>query len=230
MPAHAGILDPWDYRYNDPRCWPKDYFEEDNILGRKGTCGGIAGNIFVPPTYPTTLNILKDCASRAGRCTFIPKENFTFLSTPVKVSTDQLSDCTGTPVNKSVDWTHRVGWTNTLRGDSGSPWGVLKDIFSHSLRFNYGQTWVESTTTKDVSDLQLSPFHIGWWERRQQMRRVVGQWQISYAEPHWGAKVWTTPDDTWDGPASADAHGDLTAHERPMTGLEINQLCLFWDA
>ncbi|MCX4515801.1 hypothetical protein OHA27_37270 [Streptomyces sp. NBC_01619] len=229
QPAHAGPIDPWDYRYNDPRCWPKDYFEYDTIWGRAGTCGGIAGNIFVRPTHRSEAAIMADCKSGVARCTFRPESSHTYYGPQEVVSKDYLWNCTSYPLAQWLTWAQTKGTTTSIQIEGGYG-GKLKEVFEASFKASYGISWIDHTTVGTNNIMQIEPGHVGWWARNQLMRQVKGRYMTDYAEPHWGTRWWASDVYTLDGPATANGSpGNLIAQQRVITAEEKPQQCPYYS-
>lgn len=227
-PASAGTIHRWDWRWNHPQCWPDEvsrYYDG----GQYVVCGGwwtVAGNIFETPTHPTAQNIRNECEGGWGRCTYTIKSKEEYWGPTYKVSPDHLWNCTNNLSQLALPWSQTTSTSHTLTG--GITFGPkIKDIFDLQFNFQYGYSWSNSNTTGQISTLSVSPGYVGWWARRQLMRRVTGEYVTHFTEPHWGHYVWYLPH-TAVGPASTSGQGDLFAQQRPMTAQERAEHCPYY--
>ncbi len=170
---------------------------------------------------PTTDQLMADCASGTGKCTFNnPVVKKAYLGDYHQVS-DTLYNCSTSPATQGLSWSDSVGSSDSLEVSITSG-GKIAGIVDLSVTAKYGHTW--STEHSDGGNLGMTvqPGEVGWISRAQVMHQVDGRWQTHYDNPHWGHYYWFW-DDTITSPAPNDTDGVKSAvvvKTRPMTADE----------
>ncbi|MCX4515892.1 hypothetical protein OHA27_37880 [Streptomyces sp. NBC_01619] len=188
VPASAGVLDPWDWRYNHPHCWPKAYTPSSIF----GICTGVAGNIFVPPTQPTTANIAADCVANRATCRFYPTSRRAWEEyTPI---TSRIPNCSfGGAGTFTFSWARTYGVSSTLgvgfTGTSNNLWNA----FQGGIQLNYNHTWTSSDTSTLAVSQTVAYKREGWIDQVIPVEEIKGWYKVNYTAPHWGHYEWSTP-------------------------------------
>lgn len=176
---------------------------------------------------PTHEEIMRDCQSGKGRCTFdSPVIRKVYLGNFRKVS-DVLFNCGEDSVSESISWQDTVESTSSL-GVTLEAGGGVSGILNLSLAANYGHAWTDSHTETSTLSITVQPGHAGWIERAQVMREMSGVWKTDYRWKKGGHRHWLVPD-IISGPAKRGTNGVNNAvvfKSRPMTGAETKS-CSF---
>lgn len=178
---------------------------------------------------PTAEQIMSDCASGAGKCSFnSPRLGEAYLGKPRQVS-DLLYNCTASPASQSLSWADTVGSSHSV-GGSITVGGGIEGIITASVTATYNYTWQSSHTETSSYTVTVKPGEVGWITRAQVMQQISGTWQTHYDDPKWGHYYWFVPD-TVTGPApngTDGRHNAVVARSRRMTA-EEKKLCSTQD-
>ncbi|CAL9342246.1 hypothetical protein [Streptomyces sp. enrichment culture] len=182
----------------------------------------------VPATageQPTAQQILADCASGEGKCTFnSPQLGEAYLGEPRQVS-DLLYNCTDSPASQSMSWADTVGSSHSV-GGSVTVGGGIEGIVTASVTATYYYTWQSSRTETSSFTVTVKPGEVGWISRSQVMQQISGTWQTHYDDRKWDHYYWFVPDViTGPAPNGTDGkHNAVVVKSRPMTADE-KKLC-----
>ncbi|MFF7635176.1 hypothetical protein ACFZB9_18775 [Kitasatospora sp. NPDC008050] len=170
---------------------------------------------------PTVDQLMADCASGTGKCTFNdPVVNSAYLGDYRQVS-DTLYNCSASPATQGLGWSDSVGSSDSL-DVSVTVGGKIAGIVEASVTAKYGHTWTTSHTDSGSLGMTVQPGEVGWISRAQVMQQVSGKWQTHYDNPHWGHYYWFWKD-TITSPAPNGTEGVSNAvviKSRPMTAAE----------
>ncbi|MFE7772902.1 hypothetical protein ACFU5O_03190 [Streptomyces sp. NPDC057445] len=175
----------------------------------------------VADEQPTREQLMADCASGEGKCTFnSPELGKAYLGTFRQVS-DSLFNCSSSDAAQSMTWNDTVGSTDSV-GVSVTAGGKIAGIVDLSVTASYNHSW--SSTHSETSSLNMTvkPGEVGWISRAQVMQQVTGTWQTHYDSPKWGHYYWFF-EDTITGPADNGTDGTSNAvvvKSRKMTAAE----------
>ncbi|WP_116209700.1 hypothetical protein [Streptomyces olivoreticuli] len=193
-------------------------------LALVATAMGIVMAASLPASADDNLSrkeILADCASGTGKCTFNdPELGQAYLGAPRRVS-DELHNCSTSDASQSMAWSDTVGSSDTA-GVSITAGGKLAGLIDLSVTANYSHTWSSSHTESSTLSMTVKPGEVGWIARSQVMRTVSGTWQTHYDTPRAGHYFWYVPDAvTGPAPNGTDGvHNAVTVKTRPMTASE----------
>jgi hypothetical protein len=179
----------------------------------------------VAEEQPTAEQIMADCASGEGKCTFnSPEIGRAYLGEPRQVS-ELLYNCTASPASQSMSWADTVGSSHSV-GGSVTVGGGVEGIISASVTATYNYTWQSSRTETSSFTVSVQPQEVGWISRAQVMQRITGTWQTHYDDPKWGHYYWFVPDVvTGPAPNGTDGeHNAVVVKSRKMTA-EEKKLC-----
>ncbi|MEU3852205.1 hypothetical protein [Streptomyces sp. NPDC029554] len=174
---------------------------------------------------PTAQQILADCASGEGKCTFnSPQLGTAYLGEPRQVS-DLLYNCTDSPASQSMSWADTVGSSHSV-GGSVTVGGGIEGIISAGVTATYNYTWQSSRTETSSFTVTVKPGEVGWISRSQVMQQITGTWQTHYDDRKWDHYYWFVPDViTGPAPNGTDGkHNAVVVKSRPMTADE-KKLC-----
>ncbi|MFJ9821034.1 hypothetical protein ACIRU3_38425 [Streptomyces sp. NPDC101151] len=191
-------------------------------------------------TWPTTAEIMADCQSGLGKCTFGDTGPVAGSSGPgdsvftkrhyygnfAKVS-PEFPNCTPLTQRNSVGWSHTTGTSNTI-GVSVRTSVTLAKIFEVSVETKYEHEWMVQDTEAGTYNVDTPPGYIGWVERQQVMNDFYGKWRTHYDDPKWGHYYWATPYDHVYTPAREGEDGlysNVGQKVRPMTPEELSSRC-----
>ncbi|MFG2194033.1 hypothetical protein [Streptomyces sp. NPDC048639] len=170
---------------------------------------------------PTREQILADCESGEGKCTFNePVFGEAFLGDFRPVS-DQLYNCTTSAATQSMTWSDSVSSTDSV-GVSLTVGGTIAKIINVSVTATYNHSWTDTHTETSAVNMTVQPGEVGWISRAQVMQKVSGTWQTHYDDPKWDHYYWFV-DDTITGPAANGTDGRKNAvvvKSRKMTASE----------
>ncbi|MDG4536496.1 hypothetical protein [Streptomyces sp. AV19] len=170
---------------------------------------------------PTTDQLMADCASGVGKCTFNdPQVGKAYLGNYHQVS-NTLYNCSTSDATQGLNWSDKVGSTDSL-DVSITAGGKIAGIVDLSVTAKYGHTWTTEHSDGGSMGMTVKPGEVGWISRAQVMREVDGRWQTHYDDPHWGHYYWFW-DDTITSPAPNDTDGvknTVIVKTRPMTAEE----------
>ncbi|ARZ66515.1 hypothetical protein SMD11_0849 [Streptomyces albireticuli] len=170
---------------------------------------------------PTEKELMADCASGVGKCTFNdPVVDKAYLGNYHQVS-DTLYNCSTSDATQGLNWSDSVGSTDTFEV-SVTAGGKIAGIVDTSVTAKYGHSWQVNHTDGGSMGMTVKPGEVGWISRAQVMREVSGRWQTHYDNPHWSHYYWYW-DDTITSPAPNDTDGVKNAvvvKTRPMTADE----------
>ncbi|WP_228772970.1 hypothetical protein [Streptomyces eurocidicus] len=170
---------------------------------------------------PTEQQLMADCASGTGKCTFNnPVVDKAYLGNYHQVS-DSLYNCSTSDATQGLNWSDSVGSSDTFEV-SVTAGGKIAGIVDTSVTAKYGHTWQVQHSDGGSLGMTVKPGEVGWISRAQAMRQVSGRWQTHYDNPHWGHYYWFW-DDTITSPAPNDTDGVKNAvvvKTRPMTADE----------
>ncbi|UNZ21224.1 hypothetical protein [Streptomyces sp. 891-h] len=170
---------------------------------------------------PTREQLIADCDSGAGKCTFNdPKLGKAFLGNFHQVS-DSLYNCSTSPATQSMTWSDTVGSTDSA-GVSVTAGGKIAGIIDLSVTATYSHTWSSTHSESSSVNMTVQPGEVGWISRAQVMQKVSGTWQTHYDDPKWGHYYWFVPD-VITGPAPNGTDGKSNAvvvKTRKMTDKE----------
>ncbi|NJP51815.1 hypothetical protein HCJ93_17515 [Streptomyces sp. SBST2-5] len=186
-----------------------------------GTVAATAVPAAADDDQPTKEQILADCASGEGQCTFNdPKIGEAFLGEARQVS-DLLYNCSSSPASQTLSWADTVGSSHSV-GGSVTVSGGLEGIISASLTATYNYTWQSSHTETSSATVTVAPGEVGWISRAQVMQRISGTWQTHYEDRKWDHYYWFV-DDVITSPAPNGTDGKRSAvmvKSRKMTAEE----------
>ncbi|MFD8542853.1 hypothetical protein [Streptomyces sp. NPDC059649] len=170
---------------------------------------------------PTREQLMADCASGAGKCSFNePVLGKAYLGDFHQVS-DSLFNCSTSDATQSMGWSDTVGSTDSA-GVSVTAGGNIAGLIDLSVTATYSHTWSSSHTENSSLTMTVKPGEVGWISRAQVMQTVSGTWQTHYDSPKWGHYYWFVPD-TVTGPAANGTDGQsnaVTVKTRKMTAAE----------
>ncbi|MCX5064139.1 MULTISPECIES: hypothetical protein [unclassified Streptomyces] len=174
---------------------------------------------------PTSEQIMADCASGEGKCSFnSPKIGEAYLGKPRQVS-ELLYNCTASSASQSMSWADTVGSSQSV-GGSVTVGGGIEGIVTASVTATYNYTWQSSHTETSSFTVTVQPGEVGWISRAQVMQQITGTWQTHYDDPKWGHYYWFVPD-VITGPATNGTdgkHSAVVVKSRKMTATE-RKLC-----
>ncbi|WP_328432633.1 MULTISPECIES: hypothetical protein [unclassified Streptomyces] len=174
---------------------------------------------------PTSEQIMADCASGEGKCSFnSPKIGEAYLGKPRQVS-ELLYNCTASSASQSMSWADTVGSSQSV-GGSVTVGGGIEGIVTASVTATYNYTWQSSHTETSSFTVTVQPGEVGWISRAQVMQQITGTWQTHYDDPRWGHYYWFVPD-VITGPATNGTdgkHSAIVVKSRKMTATE-RKLC-----
>lgn len=174
---------------------------------------------------PTRQQLLADCASGLGKCTFnSPTVGKAYRGGFHKVS-ENLFNCSSSNATQSVTWSDTVGSSDSL-GVSVTTGGKIAGIVDLSVTASYNHSWSTSHSESSSLTMTVQPGEVGWISRAQVMRQVSGTWQTHYDSPKWGHYYWYFGD-TITSPAANGTDGvtnALVVNTREMTATE-KRLC-----
>jgi hypothetical protein len=174
---------------------------------------------------PTADQIMADCASGAGKCSFnSPTLGAAYLGEPHQVS-DLLYNCTASSASQTMSWADTVGSSQSV-GGSITAGGGIEGIITASVTATYDYTWQSSHTETSSFTVTVQPGEVGWISRSQVMQQISGTWQTHYDDPKWGHYYWFVPDViTGPAPNGTDGkHNAVVVKSRKMTPDE-KKLC-----
>lgn len=170
---------------------------------------------------PTRAQLLADCASGEGKCSFNePTLGKAYLGDFRQVS-NSLYNCSTSDATQSIGWADTVGSTDSA-GVSVTVGGKIAELIDLSVTATYSHTWSSSHTENSSMNMTVKPGEVGWISRAQVMQTVSGTWQTHYDSPKWGHYYWYVPD-TVTGPAPNGTDGQsnaVTVKTRKMTDEE----------
>ncbi|GAA0420836.1 hypothetical protein [Streptomyces luteireticuli] len=170
---------------------------------------------------PTVKELMADCASGTGKCTFNdPQVDKAYLGNYHQVS-DTLYNCSTSDATQGLNWSDKVGSSDTAEF-SITTGGKIAGIVDLSVTAKYGHTWTTEHSDGGSMGMTIKPGEVGWISRAQVMRQVTGTWQTHYDDPHWGHYYWFWKD-TITSPAPNDTDGVksvVVMKTRPMTAEE----------
>ncbi|WP_031163067.1 hypothetical protein [Streptomyces durhamensis] len=170
---------------------------------------------------PTRAQLIADCDSGAGKCTFNdPELGQAYLGGFHRVS-DSLYNCSTSSATQSMTWSDTVGSTDSA-GVSVTAGGKIADIIDLSVTATYSHTWSSSHSETSSVNMTVKPGEVGWISRAQVMQTVSGTWQTHYDDRKWGHYFWFVPD-VVTGPAPNGTDGRSNAvvvKSRKMTAQE----------
>ncbi|MFJ9413656.1 hypothetical protein ACIRPT_05745 [Streptomyces sp. NPDC101227] len=186
---------------------------------------GLAAAMAVPAAaaddQPTREQLIADCASGEGKCSFNePKLGTAYLGDFHQVS-NSLYNCSTSDATQSMGWADTVGSTDSV-GVSVTVGGKIAELIDLSVTATYSHTWSSSHTENSSMNMTVKPGEVGWISRAQVMQNVSGTWQTHYDSPKWGHYFWYVPD-TVTGPAPNGTDGQSNAvivKTRKMTTAE----------
>ncbi|MEV6836370.1 hypothetical protein AB0N17_17960 [Streptomyces sp. NPDC051133] len=185
-----------------------------------GVVAGTAGPASADD-QPTRAQLLADCDSGAGKCTFDePRLGQAYLGDFHRVS-DSLYNCSTSAATQSMTWTDTVGSTDSA-GVSVTAGGKIAGIIDVSVTATYNHTWSSTHSEASSVNMTVQPGEVGWISRAQVMQRVSGTWQTHYDDRKWGHYFWFVPD-VVTGPAPNGTDGRNNAvvvKSRKMTAEE----------
>ncbi|MFD0007885.1 hypothetical protein ACFVJ4_36485 [Streptomyces sp. NPDC127178] len=185
---------------------------------------------------PTTAQIMADCQSGVGKCTFgdgspvqgeSPGSDLTvrtYYDAWRKVSPN-APNCTTSPQRMTVKWAQSTGTTDTFGMSFKLEVGT---ILKASVETKFEHSWSETVTDGLDANHDVQPGHIGWVERAQLMNEYKGKWRTHYDDPKWGHYYWATGYDTIRTPVKGAQNGlesDIKWMERPMSRQELVDTC-----
>ncbi len=190
-----------------------------------GAAAALAVGITAVPAVaadgPTTQQLMSDCASGVGKCTFNdPVIQKAYLGNYRQVS-HTLFNCSTSPATQGMDWSDSVGSSDTL-DVSVTVGGKIAGIVDVSVTATYGHTWETSHSEGGSLGMTVQPGEVGWISRAQVMHQVSGTWQTHYDNQHWGHYYWYWKDTvTSPAPNGTDGVGNsVVIKSRPMTAAE----------
>ncbi|MFD9791579.1 hypothetical protein ACFWXK_11590 [Streptomyces sp. NPDC059070] len=170
---------------------------------------------------PTESELMADCASGVGKCTFNnPTIDRAYLGDYHQVS-NTLYNCSTSPASQGMDWSDSVGSSDSLEV-SITAGGKIAGIVDLSVTAKYGHSWTTEHRDGGSIGMIVKPGEVGWISRAQVMQQVSGRWQTHYDNQHWGHYYWYW-DDTVTSPApnGTDGIGNVVVVKtRPMTADE----------
>ncbi|MEV6315343.1 hypothetical protein [Streptomyces sp. NPDC051776] len=170
---------------------------------------------------PTREQILADCESGVGKCTFNePVLGEAYLGDFRPVS-DLLLNCTTSPATQSMTWTDSVSSTDSV-GVTLTAGGTIAKLINVSVSATYNHMWTDTHTETSAVNMTVQPGEVGWISRAQVMQKVFGTWQTHYDDPKWDHYYWYVKD-TITGPAPNGTDGQKNAvvvKSRKMTAAE----------
>ncbi|GAB2729449.1 hypothetical protein [Kitasatospora kifunensis] len=138
---------------------------------------------------PTVEQLMADCASGTGKCTFNdPVVDRAYLGDYRQVS-DTLYNCSSSPASQGLGWSDTVGSSDSL-DVSVTAGGKIAGIVEASVTAKYGHTRTTSHSDSGSLGMTVQPGEVGWISRAQAMQQVSGKWQTHYDNPHWGHYYW----------------------------------------
>ncbi|MFD0009212.1 hypothetical protein ACFVJ4_43755 [Streptomyces sp. NPDC127178] len=180
----------------------------------------------------TTAEIMADCESGLGKCTFgdagwVPGtgddlQKVTYVGNWRRASGDGFN-CTSSTQRQSITWAQTTGTTDTIGVTIKVEAGIGK-IFKVAVETKYEHSWTDERTHGETVNIDIKPGYIGWIERGQVMNRFTGRWRTHYNDPMRGHYYWATPYDTVTSPAEEGENGifsNVLWRERPMTRDEL---------
>ncbi|MFF4503258.1 hypothetical protein [Streptomyces sp. NPDC001401] len=198
------------------------------LLAVTATALGTIATAAVPAAaedQPTAEQIMADCASGAGKCSFnSPQIGRAYLGEPRQVS-ELLYNCTTSAASQSMSWADTVGSSQSV-GGSITVGGGIEGIITASVTATYNYTWSSSHTETSTFTVNVQPGEVGWVSRAQVMQQITGTWQTHYDDPKWGHYYWFVPDViTGPAPNGTDGmHNAVVVKSRKMTSAE-KKLC-----
>lgn len=158
---------------------------------------------------PTAEQILADCASGEGKCSFnSPEIGEAYLGKPRQVS-ELLYNCTASPAAQTMSGADTVGSSHSV-GGTITVGGGIEGIITASVTATYNYTWQRSHTETSSFTVNVQPGDVGWIPRAQVMQDISGTWQTHYDDPKWGHYYWFVPD-VVTGPAPNGTDGKHNA-------------------
>lgn len=170
---------------------------------------------------PTRQQLMADCASGEGKCTFnSPQLEEAYLGEFRQVS-NSLFNCSTSDATQAMTWDDTVGSTDSL-GVSVTAGGKIAGIVDLSVTASYSHSWSSSHSESSSLNMTVKPGEVGWISRAQVMQKVSGTWQTHYDSPKWGHYYWYFQD-TITGPVQNGTDGKSNAvvvKSRKMTASE----------
>ncbi|MFF4583593.1 hypothetical protein [Streptomyces sp. NPDC001389] len=170
---------------------------------------------------PTRQQLMADCASGEGKCTFnSPQLEEAYLGEFRQVS-NSLFNCSTSDATQAMTWDDTVGSTDSL-GVSVTAGGKIAGIVDLSVTASYSHSWSSSHSESSSLNMTVKPGEVGWISRAQVMQKVSGTWQTHYDSPKWGHYYWYFQD-TITGPVQNGTDGKSNAvvvKSRKMTTSE----------
>ncbi|MFB6808732.1 hypothetical protein, partial [Streptomyces sp. NPDC056387] len=170
---------------------------------------------------PTRQQLMADCASGEGKCTFnSPRLEEAYLGEFRQVS-NSLFNCSTSDATQAMTWDDTVGSTDSL-GVSVTAGGKIAGIVDLSITASYSHSWSSSHSESSSLNMTVKPGEVGWISRAQVMQKVSGTWQTHYDSPKWGHYYWYFQD-TITGPVQNGTDGKSNAvvvKSRKMTAAE----------
>ncbi|MFI6106044.1 hypothetical protein [Streptomyces sp. NPDC051310] len=170
---------------------------------------------------PTRQELMADCASGLGKCTFNePRIGEAYLGEFRQVS-DSLYNCSTSDTTQTMSWDDTVGSTDSL-GVSVTAGGKIAGMVDLSVTASYSHSWSSTHSESSSLTMTVKPGEVGWISRAQVMQKVSGTWQTHYDDPKWGHYYWFWQD-TITGPAKNGTDGRNNAvvvKSRKMTDAE----------
>ncbi|UUN26749.1 hypothetical protein KK483_10235 [Streptomyces sp. FIT100] len=170
---------------------------------------------------PTRQQLMADCASGLGKCTFNdPILGEAYLGEFRQVS-HSLYNCTTSLAEQSMSWSDTVGSTDSV-GASVTVGGKIAGLVDVSVTATYSHTWSSSHSESSSLNMTVQPGEVGWISRAQVMQTVSGTWQTHYDNPKWGHYYWYVRDSIT-GPVPNGTEGKSNAvvvKTRKMTDKE----------
>ncbi|GAB3294792.1 hypothetical protein [Parasphingorhabdus pacifica] len=183
--------------------------------------------LFVVPTAsasaadgPTARELLEKCNNGTDSCVFHPNGEREYFTGEVRTVGAPVFNCTDSVQRSAVSWSDTTSQSNSFGLSMTTEAGFGK-VFSVAYEQSYQHTWEESHTESQTTYVDTNPNQVGWVERRPQMERVRGTYELHFEDRFHDHYIWYV-DAAITGPA-ADASAAISQHVRDMTEEEMNR-------
>lgn len=170
---------------------------------------------------PTIRELLDECDDGTDYCEFRPDGPAELFTTDSKMVGDEVYNCTSSDQNMTVEWSDTTSQSNSVGVSLRTEVGFGK-IFAVAYEQSYNRTWTNEHTESQSTSVSTEPGEVGWVERRAQMQRIEGTYEMHFEDAFYGHYVWYVPF-TVEGPVPDATEEVITQNVRDMTDAELEQ-------
>ncbi|MEU9480421.1 hypothetical protein [Streptomyces sp. NPDC048191] len=140
---------------------------------------------------PTRQDIVRDCNSGVGKCTFTPNIVGKVYKTPLTIVPGMAANCSYELRKYTKSWTHKASTTSATGVTLGAQGA---DIVKSALPAKDRTAWTTSVSRQEGYPFLLRPGQAAYVVESQLMQAVHGTWKTHYDDPHWGHYFWSVND------------------------------------